>query len=452
MGTARFGTDGVRGLANGSLTPELAMALGRAAARVLKSPAVVLGRDTRRSGPMLLNALAAGFASEGVDVIDVGILPTPGIASLCASRGVPGAIVSASHNPFPDNGIKVLGPGGTKLADEVESAIEAELEALFGLGSAADGRPTGVGVGEIRVEHELAQAYVEHLLASLPPRALSGLKVVVDCAHGAASKVAEDVLVSLGADTQVINAKPNGININDAAGSTHPESLIAAVTASGADLGLALDGDADRLIAIDHEGNLVDGDRMLALFATDLKARGELEADTVVITVMTNLGFHRAMEAIGIRCEVVPVGDRHVLQALLKGNLSLGGEQSGHLIFARRATTGDGLLTGILLCDLLRRSGSTLAELASAAFVTYPQTLVAVEVPDRDAVGSCVALAEAIDQAEAELGASGRVLVRASGTEPVVRVMVEAAEAAQAEALTERLVGVVLAELGGTLR
>ena len=452
MGDARFGTDGVRGLANGSLTPELALALGRAAARVLKEPAVVLGRDTRRSGPMLLNALAAGFASEGVDVIDVGVLPTPGIASLCARRGIPGAIVSASHNSYPDNGIKVLGPGGTKLGDEIESAIEAELEVLLGMAAVANGRPTGAGIGEIRVEHELAQEYVHYLLASLPPNALRGLKVVVDCAHGAASRVAEEVLVALGADTEVINADPNGVNINDAAGSTHPESLIAAVKASGADLGLALDGDADRLIAVDHEGNLVDGDRMLALFAADLKDRGELEANTVVITVMTNLGFLRSMEASGIRCEVVPVGDRHVLQALLRGNLSLGGEQSGHLIFSRRATTGDGLLTGILLCDLVRRSGDTLAALASSAFVTYPQTLVAVEVPDREAASTCVALLEAVERAEAELGDSGRVLVRASGTEPVVRVMVEAAEVAQAEELTQRLVGVVVAELGGTVR
>ena len=452
MGDARFGTDGVRGLANASLTPELALALGRASARVLRAPAVVIGRDTRRSGPLLLDALAAGFASEGVDVIDVGVLPTPGIASLCASRGVPGAVVSASHNPFEDNGIKVLGPGGTKLADDVEAAIEAELEALLGKSAAADGRPTGNAVGEIRAEHELAQAYVEHLLASLPPRALAGMKVVVDCAHGAASPVAEEVFVSLGAECEVINAKPNGVNINAACGSTHPESLIAAVRASGAQLGLALDGDADRLIAVDHEGNLVDGDRMLALFAADLSARGELKRDTVVITVMTNLGFLRAMEAKGIDCAVVPVGDRHVLQALLKDDLSLGGEQSGHLIFSARATTGDGLLTGILLCDLVKRSGATLAELAGAAFATYPQRLVAVEVANREAVASCTALDEAIAAAEAELGESGRVLIRASGTEPVIRVMVEADTDEAAQRITDALVAVVVAELEGTVR
>lgn len=452
MGDARFGTDGVRGLANESLTPELALALGRAAARVLAAPAVVIGRDTRRSSPLLMNALAAGFASEGVDVIDVGVLPTPGIASLCASRGVPGAVVSASHNPFEDNGIKVLGVGGTKLADGVEAAIEAELEALLTKLAAADGRPTGERVGEIKAEHELAQAYVEHLLASLPPRALSGMKVVVDCANGAASPVAEEVLTSLGAECQVINAKPNGTNINAESGSTHPEALIAAVRARKAQIGLALDGDADRLIAVDEQGNLVDGDRMLALFAADLKERGELTEDTVVITVMTNLGFRRAMDAKRIACEVVPVGDRHVLQALLKGNLALGGEQSGHLIFSARATTGDGLLTGILLCDLLKRSGASLSTLATEAFETFPQRLVAVEVADREAIASCGALTEAIEKAETELGEHGRVLVRASGTEPVIRVMVEADTEEAAQRITDTLVGVVVAELSGTVR
>jgi phosphoglucosamine mutase len=278
------------------------------------------------------------------------------------------------------------------------------------------------------------------------------MKVVVDCAHGAASPVAEEVLVSLGAECEVINAKPNGININEACGSTHPESLIDAVRSSGAQLGLALDGDADRLIAVDHEGSLVDGDRMLALFAADLKERGELAHDTVVITVMTNLGFHRSMEARGISCAVVPVGDRHVLQALLKDDLTLGGEQSGHLIFSARATTGDGLLTGILLCDLVKRSGATLAELAGAAFENLPQRLVAVEVADREAVATCAALNEAIELAEVELGDAGRVLVRASGTEPVVRVMVEADTEQAAQQITDRLVGVVVAELEGTVR
>jgi phosphoglucosamine mutase len=452
MGDARFGTDGVRGLANASLTPELALALGRAAARVLGCTSVVIGRDTRRSGPMLLQALAAGFASEGVDVIDVGVLPTPGIASLCASRDLPGAVVSASHNPFADNGIKVLGHGGTKLADEDEAAIEAELERVLGQGAAGDARPTGARVGDIKVEPELAQAYIEHLLAAVPPRALAGLRLVVDCAHGAASPVAEEVLASLGAEVEVLHAAPDGTNINAAAGSTHPEALIAAVQRVGADLGLALDGDADRLIAVDGQGNLVDGDRMLALFATDMAARGQLVGDAVVVTVMSNLGFRRAMAAQGIRCEVVPVGDRHVLQALLRHGLSLGGEQSGHVIFPGRATTGDGLLTGILLCDLVVRAGEPLAALAASAFESFPQCLVAVEVPDRDALGDCGPLDAAIADAEAALGEWGRVLVRASGTEPVIRIMVEAESADDAAAWSSRLAGLVASELGGTLR
>ena len=451
MGDARFGTDGVRGLANASLTPELALALGRAAARVLDCTTVVVGRDTRRSGTMLTAALAAGFSSEGVDVIDVGILPTPGVASLCASRGVPGAVISASHNAFPDNGIKVLGPGGAKLSDETEAEIEAELVALLGDASAG-GRPTGRGVGEVRTEPELAQAYVEHLLAALPPRALDGMSVVVDCAHGAATPVAGEVLASLGASVEVIGAEPTGTNINEGVGSTHPESLAEAVWSFGADLGLALDGDADRLIAVDGTGAVLDGDVLLALFAADLKARGELQADTVVVTVMTNLGFHRAMAAAGIEVLVVPVGDRNVLQALDAGALVLGGEQSGHIIFRDRATTGDGLLTGILLADLVARSGRPLAELAAAAFELFPQILVAIEVDDRGAFATSESVAAAIAAAEATLGTSGRVLVRASGTEPVVRVMVEAEDAAQARAVTDELVQVVLDALGGTVR
>ena len=366
MAQARFGTDGLRGLANASLSPELALALGRAAARVLASPAVIIGRDTRRSGPMLSSALAAGFVSEGVDVIDVGVLPTPGIASLCATRGVPGAVVSASHNPFPDNGIKVLGAGGTKLAESVEAAIELELGALLDDPDRSP-RPTAEGVGELLVEPELARAYIEHLLGAVAPRALEGLRVVLDCAHGAGSTVGGEVLSSLGAEVEVIAAEPDGTNINEHVGSTHPERLGAAVREQRADLGLALDGDADRLVAVDHAGRVLDGDVLLALFATDLKDRGLLLADTVVVTVMSNLGFHRAMAAAGIEERIVPVGDRHVLHALDAEGLSLGGEQSGHVIFRDRATTGDGLLTGILLAELVTRSGRSLAELAAQA-------------------------------------------------------------------------------------
>jgi phosphoglucosamine mutase len=451
MSRARFGTDGVRGLANDALTPELALALGRATARVLASPGVVIGRDTRRSGPMLSSALAAGFVSEGVDVIDVGILPTPGIASLCASRGLPGAVVSASHNPFPDNGIKVLGPGGTKLPDEVEAAIEVELSRLLVEPDAA-ARPTAEGVGEIVHEPELARAYIEHLLAAVGPRALQGLRVVVDCANGAATPVAEEVLGSLGAHVVVVAAEPTGTNINEHVGSTHPEMLAGTVRDQRCDLGLALDGDADRLVAVDHRGEVLDGDVLLALFAKDLKARGELVADTLVVTVMSNLGLHRAMADAGIEVRTVAVGDRNVLQALDAEGLSLGGEQSGHVIFRDRATTGDGLLSGILLADLVARSGRPLAELAAGALRLFPQHLVGVEVERLEGFDGSSEIAGAIKAAEAELGGSGRILVRRSGTEPLVRVMVEAEDPGAARRITDQLVAVVLAQLGGSVR
>jgi phosphoglucosamine mutase len=451
MVRARFGTDGVRGLANDALTPELALALGRATARVLGSPVVIIGRDTRRSGPMLSSALAAGFVSEGVDVIDVDILPTPGIASLCASRGLPGAVVSASHNPFPDNGIKVLGPGGTKLSDEVEAAIESELNALLAEPDAAS-RPTAEGVGEIKHEPELASAYIEHLLAAVGPRVLQGLRIVVDCANGAATPVAEEVLTSLGAQVVVVAAEPTGTNINEHVGSTHPEMLAGTVRDQRADLGLALDGDADRLVAVDHRGEVLDGDVLLALFARDLKERGELADDTVVVTVMSNLGLHRALAEAGIGVRTVAVGDRNVLQALDAEGLSLGGEQSGHLIFRDRATTGDGLLSGILLADLVARSSRPLAELGADALQLFPQHLVGVEVERLDDFAGSSKIAAAIEAAEAELGESGRILVRLSGTEPLVRVMVEAEDADAARRITDELVAVVLAELGGSVR
>jgi phosphoglucosamine mutase len=451
MVLARFGTDGVRGLANDALTPEIALALGRAAARVLKSPAVIIGRDTRLSGPMLSAALAAGFVSEGVDVIDVGVLPTPAVASLCATRGLPGAVVSASHNPFPDNGIKVLGAGGTKLAEDVEAAIEAELHVLLAdpHGSA---RPTAEGVGEILAEPELKSAYVEHLLSAVGPRALQGLRIVVDCAHGAATPVAAEVLEALGAVVEVIADDPTGTNINEHVGSTHPEALAHAVLEHRADLGLALDGDADRLVAVDHTGAVLDGDVLIALFARDLRRQERLAANTVVVTVMSNLGFHRAMAEAGVSVQTVPVGDRHVLLALDAASLSLGGEQSGHVIFRDWATTGDGLLTGILLADLMIRAGQPLAALAQGVLTLFPQRLVAVEVQDLDGYEASERIAKAVVEAEAALGEDGRILVRLSGTEPVVRVMVEAADELTAERITNELVEVILAELGGSVR
>jgi len=400
---------------------------------------------------MLSHALASGIASEGVDVFDVGVVPTPGVASLCASRGVPGAIISASHNAFPDNGIKILGPGGTKLSDELEAAVEAELDALVRAHDQTP-RPTGAAVGKIIDEPELVHAYVEHLLGTLAPRALEGLRLVVDCAHGAATTVAAEVLAALGATVDVIGDEPTGVNINDGVGSTHPERLAREVCERAADLGLALDGDADRLIAVDHEGSVVNGDVLLALFATDLKSRGRLANDTVVVTVMSNLGFHHAMREAEINVAVVPVGDRHVLQELDARQLTLGGEQSGHIIFRECATTGDGLLTGIFLADLVLRRGKPLKELAAEVLTIVPQTLVAVEVADQSGFAGSEAIAAAIRSAEATLGDEGRVLVRPSGTEPVVRIMVEALDEQQAHVITEQLSAVVIDALGGTLR
>ena len=324
MAPARFGTDGVRGVANEELTAELAMALGRAAARILDAPAFVVGRDTRRSGPLLQAALSAGFAAEGADVVDVGVLPTPGVACVAADRGVPGAVVSASHNPFEDNGIKLFSPEGTKLAMEVEAAIERELESVLAGPQAAAGadgpgrrpRRTGHGVGRMESDPGAASLYMAHLAEVTEGRHLGGLRVVVDCAHGAASVIAPAVLASLGAVVTAIANEPDGANINDHCGSTDPAGLVETVLREGADLGLALDGDADRVIAVDHTGAVVDGDVLLALFALDLSARGLLAGNTVAVTVMTNLGFRLAMEAQGIAVRETAVGDRHVLAAL----------------------------------------------------------------------------------------------------------------------------------------
>ncbi len=448
MARARFGTDGIRGLANADLTAEIATALGRATARVLPAQRFAVGRDTRRSGPLLVAALTAGFASEGADVIDLGVLPTPGVANYCASRGMPGAVVSASHNPFFDNGIKILGPGGTKLTDEIEAAIEAEMASILENPDASPRRPTGHSVGMVESDPEAATSYVDYLIDSLETGSLSGMKIVVDCANGAATPVATRVLSGLGAEVIAIGDEPDGVNINESSGSTHPEGLCEAVVAQGADLGLALDGDADRLVAVDHTGTVLDGDVLLALFALDLRRRGRLAGETVVVTVMTNLGFHRAMAAAGVGVRQVAVGDRNVLVALDAEGLSLGGEQSGHVIFRERATTGDGLLTGILLADLIRREGKHLAELAAGSLTLFPQVLRAVPVVDAAALAGADVIWARIAAAEAELGDRGRVLVRASGTEPVVRVMVEAEDGVIAENLAADLVDLVGTTLG----
>jgi phosphoglucosamine mutase len=430
----KFGTDGVRGVANTDLSGEFALRLGRAAARVLvdqpHGSSVVIGGDTRESTSMLMAALAAGFASEGVDVARLGVVPTPTVAYEAQRRGAMGAIVSASHNPFRDNGIKLFALGGTKLSDEVEQRIENEVASLGSVGDR-------VGSIEFDPDHG---AYVDHLLRLLDGRSLAGLHVVVDTAHGAASELAPSVLRAAGAQVTTVADQPDGRNINDRCGATCPETVAAEVVRVGADLGIALDGDADRLIAVDHTGTIVDGDHIIAICAADLRSRGELRHDTVVVTVMTNLGFRLAMQAEGIEVVETAVGDRYVLEALNAGGYSLGGEQSGHVIFSDHATTGDGLLTGVALLDIVART-APLAELARRAMTSLPQVLhnlvVAERVPD-----VADRLADEIQAVEQRLGETGRVLVRASGTEPLIRVMVEASSADEAESAAAELIGV----------
>ena len=446
---ARFGTDGVRGVANEELTAELALALGRATARVLPAPTFVVGRDTRLSGPLLQAAFSAGLATEGADVVDLGVLPTPGVATVAAVRGVPGAVISASHNPYGDNGIKLFSLFGTKLPVEVEAEIELELAALSADPGRPPARPTGLGVGRLSTDVEAVETYVARLVGSLGGRRLDGLRVVVDCANGAASAIAPRVLAEVGASVTALHDAPDGVNINDGCGSTDPSELARAVLSSGADLGLALDGDADRVIAVDSAGEIVDGDVLLALFALDLAGRGELAANTVAVTVMTNLGFRLAMEARGIAVLETDVGDRHVLAALEAEGLSLGGEQSGHIIFRSLSTTGDGVLTGLALADLMARRGEGLASLATGLVERVPQRLVNVRVTKPERLADCAEVWEAVVKAEAELGHAGRVLLRPSGTEPVVRVMVESRGEGQADAVAAQLAAVVEVALGG---
>lgn len=440
--TLQFGTDGVRGLANVELTPELALALGRAAARVLGNGEWVVGRDTRHSGPLLHAALGAGLAAEGATVIDLGVLPTPGVAHDSVRRGVPAAMISASHNPFADNGIKFFAPGGHKLSDEVEGRLEVELQALAAPTAATASPPPvpqGAAVGTFRSDPDALDRYVSHLISdTLSGRRLAGLRVVVDTANGAASEVAPRVLRALGAEVTVLHAAPNGTNINDGCGSTHPGELQRAVPQRRAQLGLAFDGDADRVLAVDADGNLVDGDQLIALCALDLRERGMLADDTVVVTVMTNLGFRLAMERHGVKVVQTAVGDRHVLAALDENGWSLGGEQSGHLIFRDLSTTGDGVLAGLQVLDVMARTGRSLADLAGVV-VRLPQVLRNVRVANRrPEIAS--ELADEVADAERRLGHSGRVLLRASGTEPLVRVMVEAPTSEEAAAVADRLV------------
>ncbi len=442
-----FGTDGVRGSANTELTPELVLALGRAVARTITATAFLIGRDTRRSGPMLQSALSAGLASEGADVVDVGILPTPALAWLSTKRDLPAVVISASHNPFQDNGIKLFGAGGTKLSPAVELAIEEELHRVLDPSLKGPRPLEGHGVGTVRSEPDLGDGYVEYLLGTLDGRRLDGLRIVVDSANGSASALAAGLFEGAGADVVAIGCDPDGTNINAGCGSTATELLSSAVVEHGAQLGLALDGDADRLLAVDETGSLVDGDALLALFARDLADRGQLAGNTVVVTVMTNLGFRRAMDGRGIHVKETDVGDRHVLAAIDQEGFSLGGEQSGHIIFRRLATTGDGLLTGLVLADLLARTGSSLVELLEGLIQPVPQTLVNVKGVDTSLFAHVDAIGMAIGQEQAAMGDTGRVLVRPSGTEPVVRVMVECTEPGVAEATAARLHALIGHEL-----
>lgn len=443
-----FGTDGVRGLANRELTADLALGLAQAAAAVLtrgrhadelraagRRPTAVVARDPRVSGEFLTAAVAAGLASSGVDVLDAGVIPTPATAFLIDSIGADfGVMISASHNPAPDNGIKFFSFGGTKLPDEVEDRIESFL----GRQKLA---PIGDGVGRIRRFADAEDRYVVHLLGTLPNR-LDGLHVVLDCAHGAAAGVSPETFRDAGAEVTVIGADPDGMNINDGVGSTHLGLLQSAVREHGADLGIAHDGDADRCLAVDADGNIVDGDKIMAILAVSMHDRGVLTDDTLVVTVMSNLGLRRAMAERGIRVVETKVGDRYVLEALAAEGLALGGEQSGHVIMTEYATTGDGVLTGLHLAAEMTRTGKSLAELASVMTV-YPQVLVNVRGVDHHALGADTEIAAAVAAVEAELGDSGRVLLRPSGTEPMVRVMVEAAEQDTAERHAATLAEVV---------
>ncbi len=435
--TLRFGTDGIRGNALSDLTTDLVTLVGRACARVLGvDHAYLIGRDTRESGPGIEAALVSGLAAEGAEAISLGVIPTPGLAYLAQKRSTPAAMISASHNPYEDNGIKFFSSDGLKLSDEVERRIEAELDFL-------GAEPVSASPARVIDKPENFHAdgideYVDHLVSALDGRRLDGMAVVVDCGHGAAFEVAPRAFAGLGAKVDLRYAEPDGRNINANCGSTNPEYLRLAVMETGADMGLALDGDADRCIAVDERGELVDGDRILAVAAIDLKERGLLEGNSVATTVMANLGFREAMRSHDIRVVETQVGDRYVREEMEAQRIALGGEQSGHLIFRSLATTGDGVLTGLLLADVMERTGTPLSELASVV-AGYPQVLLNVRVANREGLEGATALWQEVAAVESELGETGRVLVRASGTEPVVRVMVEALDASTAETSADRI-------------
>ena len=441
---ALFGTDGVRGLANDTLTAELALDLAVAAAHILaevgafthennERPRAIVGQDSRASGEFLEAAVISGLASAGVDVYRVGVLPTPAIAHLVAATGADlGVMISASHNPMPDNGIKFFAKGGGKLDDKLEAAIEARLKEPWQ-------RPTGLGVGRVHFDETAKERYIQHLLSTIKVD-LKGLKIVVDCANGAASTVAPDVYQRAGAEVIAISASPTGWNINENCGSTHMENLIAAVKANGADLGIAHDGDADRCLAVDANGEVIDGDFIMAILAADWKV------PTVVGTVMSNLGFIKAMGELGIKVEKTAVGDRYVLENMLANDHILGGEQSGHIIMRDFANTGDGVLTALQLMATMAKTGKSLTELAGV-MQHFPQVLINVDQVDKSKLTSATKLTAAVKEHEAALGDSGRILIRASGTESLVRVMVEAQSLDTAEAIAQALASIVRSEL-----
>ena len=444
---ALFGTDGVRGLANGFLTAELAVDLSIAAAHILGElgafeghrPKAIVGQDSRASGEFLEAAVVAGLASAGVDVYRVGVLPTPAIAHLVAESGADlGVMLSASHNPMPDNGIKFFAKGGGKLDDALEAAIEKRMGETWQ-------RPTGRNVGRVINDDSAAERYIFHLLNSLTMN-LNGIKVVVDCANGASSRVAPKTYTRAGAEVIAISHEPDGWNINENCGSTHLENIKAKVLETGADLGIAHDGDADRCLAIDGNGNEIDGDFIMAILAADWQSRGLLKNETIVGTVMSNLGFFKAMEALDINVETTAVGDRYVLEKMLADDFVLGGEQSGHIIMRHYANTGDGLLTALHLMQVIKSSGKSLSEL-SKVMERFPQELINVKNVSKEKLSTSEKIKSEIDLRQAELGTSGRILVRASGTESLVRVMVEAQSADQAAQIAEELAALVRSEL-----
>jgi phosphoglucosamine mutase len=442
-----FGTDGVRGVANRELTPELAYKIGRCGGYVLAGkaarPKVVIGMDTRISGPMLEAALTAGLLSIGADVIRLGVVTTPAVAFLTRLLDADaGVMISASHNPVADNGIKFFGADGYKLSDETELKIERLLDAERD----ELPRPEGGGIGTVATDEATKYRYLEYLKTTVK-HSFAGLRIVMDCAHGAAYELAPRIFRELGAEVIAIGAEPDGLNINDGVGSTHPEHLIAQVKAHGADLGLSYDGDADRLIAVDETGAEVDGDFILLICGEAMRRAGRLSHDTIVTTVMANIGFFKAAETLGLRTARTAVGDRYVMEEMRRGGFNLGGEQSGHVIFLDYNTTGDGILTSLQLVDTLIASGKKLSELKTV-MRKFPQVLVNVRVADKSRFKESEAIARAVAAAESELGDSGRVLVRPSGTESLIRVMAEGPDEAQVAAHVERIAAVVKAELG----